>query len=262
METTKLKLPGANDFFTQEAYKVLRTNIQFCGADIRVIAITSCNENEGKTTVSLQLGRSLAELGKNVLVIDADMRKSVMVGRNTTATETKGLSEYLTGMDGLDDTIYGTQFPTLNVMFSGKYPPNPVELLNGSYFSRLLEYARQNYDYVIIDTPPLGRVIDAAVIATYCDGTLLVIGNTVRRHIARDTVNQLEKSGSKILGVVRNNIRKKGSGYYRYGRKYRYGKYGHYGYGSGYGYGYGFGYGYGQGGESRNKKGKDKEKAQ
>ena len=79
MEETVLKLPGTKDFFTQEAYHVLRTNLQFCGQDIRVIAITSCHENEGKTTIALHLGRSLAELGKRVLVIDADMRKSVMV---------------------------------------------------------------------------------------------------------------------------------------------------------------------------------------
>lgn len=92
MNTIKLNLPGAEDFFTQEAYKALRTNLQFCGQDIQIICVTSCDENEGKTTVSLQLARSLAELGKNVLVIDADMRKSVMAGRNTNAVKAVGLS--------------------------------------------------------------------------------------------------------------------------------------------------------------------------
>ena len=98
MEDITLKLPGEDDFFTQEAFKVLRTNLQFCGQDKQVIAVTSCNENEGKTTVSLQLARSLSELGKRVLVIDADMRKSVMAGRNTNAKRAIGLSEVLTGM--------------------------------------------------------------------------------------------------------------------------------------------------------------------
>ena len=92
MEETILKIPGKNDFFTQEAYKVLRTNLQFCGNDIRVIALTSCNENEGKSTVTLSLGKSLSELNKRVLVVDADMRKSIMAGRNTTAKNTVGLS--------------------------------------------------------------------------------------------------------------------------------------------------------------------------
>ncbi len=231
METIKIRLPGSNDFFTQEAYKVLRTNIQFCGQDVRVIEITSCTENEGKTTVCLQLGRSLAELGKSVLVIDADMRKSVMAGRNSNAVDVKGLSEYLTGMADLDEVIFATQYHMMNVMFSGKYPPNPVELLNGSLFSVLLKYARHAYDYVIIDTPPLGRVIDAAVIATACDGTLVVMGNTVRRRLARDTIAQLEKSGSRILGVIRNEIKRKAKGYYGYRKKGNYG--GRYGYGYG-----------------------------
>ena len=87
MQKIKLKLPGEDNFFVQEAYKVLRTNLQFCGQGIKVIALTSCNENEGKTTVSLHLARSLAELGKRVIMIDGDMRKSVIVGRNTTASK-------------------------------------------------------------------------------------------------------------------------------------------------------------------------------
>lgn len=209
MEKIMLKLPGEDDFFTQEAFKVLRTNLQFCGQDVQVISVTSCNENEGKTTVSLQLARSLAELGKRVLVIDADMRKSVMAGRNTNAQNIVGLSEVLTGMVKLGDAIYSTQHPTLQIIFAGKYPPNPVELLSGKYFRAFLAETRKVYQYVIVDTPPLGRVIDAAVVAPNCDGTILVIGNTtVRYRQAQDVVAQLEKSGSKFLGVVRNNVKK------------------------------------------------------
>lgn len=215
MEKITLKLPGEKDFFTQEAFKVLRTNLQFCGQDVQVISVTSCNENEGKSTVSLQLARSLAELRKRVLVIDADMRKSVMAGRNTNAKNIVGLSEILTGMVKLGDAIYSTQYSNLQIIFAGQYPPNPVELLSGKYFTTLLAETRKVYQYVIVDTPPLGRVIDAAVVAPNCDGTILVIGNsTVRYRQAQDVVAQLEKSGSKILGVVRNNTNKKDGGYY------------------------------------------------
>lgn len=215
MKTTTLKLPGKNDFFTQEAYKVLRTNLQFCGQDIHTVAITSCNENEGKTTVTLQLAKSLAELGKKVLVIDADMRKSVMAGRNTTIRDTVGLSEVLTGMEGLRECICGTQYPTLQIMFSGTYPPNPVELLSGKYFSALLKETKKVYDYVLVDTPPLGSVIDAAVVAAMCDGTILVLGNNkVYYRQAQEVVEQLKKGGCKILGVVRNNTGRKGKNYY------------------------------------------------
>lgn len=239
MENISLKLPGANDFFTQEAFKVFRTNIQFCGPDIKVISITSCNENEGKTTIALHLAKSFAELGKKVLLIDADMRKSVMAGRNTTAKNTKGLSEVLTGMNTLEECLYDTQYAKLNILFAGQYPPNPVELISGKYFDKLVAQAREVYDYVIIDTPPLGRVIDAAVVATMADGTVLLMGgNRVRSKQAKEVVAQLKMSNCKILGVVRNNVRRKGKGYY----------YGGYGYGKKYGYGkYGYGqYGYGQ----------------
>ena len=118
----------------------------------------------------------------------------------------------------LKDAIYSTQYPTLQLIFAGKYPPNPVELLSGKYFRALLAETRRVYQYVIVDTPPLGRVIDAAVIAPNCDGTILVIGNTtVRFRQAQNVVAQLKKSGSRILGVVRNNTRKKESTYYYHG---------------------------------------------
>ena len=216
MQSTILKLPGANDFFTQEAFKALRTNLQFCGQDIHTVVITSCNENEGKTTITLQLAKSLSELDKRVLVIDADMRKSVMAGRNTSVEAPVGLSEVLTGLMAVKDCLYTTQCENLSIMFAGKYPPNPVELLGGPYFESLLQEARKVYDYVLIDVPPLGSVIDAAVVAAKCDGTILVISdNQVRYRQAIEVAEQLKKSGSKILGVVRNNIKKKEGGYYK-----------------------------------------------
>ena len=229
MMKTELKLSGVDEYFTQEAFNVLRTNIQFCGQDVKMIAITSCTMNEGKSFVSLHLGRSLSEIGKRVLVIDADMRKSVMAGRNSNAKKAQGLSEVVTGQAKLTDCIYFTQYENLHVMFAGKYPPNPVELLNTSHFDSLLKAARGSYDYVIIDTPPLGMVIDAAVIAAKCDGAVLVIGNShVKYPQAQDVVQQLQKVGCNVLGAVLNNAEKKGSGYYRHKK--------------GYGYGYGYGY--------------------
>lgn len=206
MESTVLNLSASENFYTQEAYKTLRTNLMFCGRDIQIIAITSYWENEGKTTVVLNLARSLAELGKRVLVIDADMRKSVIAGRHTNAKKPAGLSEILTGMVKLADGMYTTQYENLHIIFSGKYPPNPVELLGGKYFPMLLEETRKVYDYVLIDTPPLGQVIDAAVLAPSCDGTLLVMeSHSIRQKHAQTLISQLNRTGSKILGVVRNN---------------------------------------------------------
>ena len=216
MKKTVLNLPGENDFFTQEAYKALRTNIQFCGQDVRVILVTSSRENEGKTTVTLQTGKSFAELGKKVLVIDADMRKSVMAGRNTDASSPAGLSEAITGIAPLKECIYATQYPGMQMIFSGKYPPNPVELLGGRYFKTLLDSTKKIYDYIFIDTPPLGSVIDAAVIAPLCDGAILVISNQlVRRSQAAEVISQLQKADCKVLGIVRNNTKKNDNAYYK-----------------------------------------------
>ena len=221
---TVIKLPGIENYFVEEAFNVLRTNIQFCGQDVKVIALTSVTQNEGKTILALHLGRSLSELGKRVLVIDADLRKSVMAGRNSSSKSVSGLSETVTGMATLQDCIYTTQYPGLDVLFSGKYPPNPVELLNGRYFDELIKAVSRVYDYVIIDTPPLGMVIDAAVIAAHCDSALLVIGsNNIHYKDAQEVVQQLEKSGCNVLGVVLNNANEQRKGYYS--KKYNYGYY-------------------------------------
>ena len=227
MNKTELKLLGTDNFFVQEAYKVLRSNIQFCGQNIRAIAITSCYENEGKTSISLHLGKCFAELDKKVLVIDADMRKSVMVGRNSTSKDVKGLSELLTGLAEIGECIYETQYQSLDIIFAGKYPPNPVELLSTTNFKELIASMKEKYDYIIIDLPPLGAVIDAAVVAPQCDGVALVISdNNVRISVAQEVIAQLKTSKSKILGVIRNNANKRKSAYYRRGHNRYYTRYG------------------------------------
>jgi capsular exopolysaccharide synthesis family protein len=222
MESIRLKLPGSDDFFTQEAYKVLRTNLQFCGQEMKAIALTSCGENEGKTTVTLAIAKSFADMGKRVLVIDADMRKSVMAGRNTDAKDPRGLSEVLSGLANLGDCIYQVRNTSMHILFAGKYPPNPVELLGGKRFDAMLAEAKKFYDYIFIDTPPLGAVIDAAVAGSKCDGTVLVLGNRkVRYREAQEVLGQLEKSRCHVLGVVRNQSHIHGKGYYKKSAYYK-----------------------------------------
>lgn len=204
----KLSLAGEQDFQTQEAYKTFRANLQFCGRDLKVIGLTSHSENEGKTTVTLGIAKSFAELGKRTLVVDADMRKSVMAWRNTDAETGQGLSEVLAGFATWEECINSTNCGGLDILFAGKYPPNPVELLSSSDFADTLSTLREQYDFIFVDTPPLGRVIDASIIATQCDGMILVIGNTKIGYVQeRNTVEQLRRSGSRILGVVRNHIK-------------------------------------------------------
>ena len=215
---------SAGDYLTNENYKTLRTNIFFCGMDIKVILLTSCHENEGKSTVSAELARNLAEADKKTLFIDADMRKSLLQPRNLKQHNHMGLSEFLSGQAEIKDIIYNTQDPDFDVIFSGRFPPNPVELLGGKRFSEFIRNMRDTYDYIIIDSPPLGSVIDAAVIAPVCDGSIMVIApGKVSSSEALDVKNQLDKSGCKILGAILNDVYGKHSKYYK---KYYKGDYG------------------------------------
>ena len=229
------------DFKTREAYKTLRTNVQFCGNDDKIISLTSCVPNEGKSMVSFNLAISMAETGKKVLFIDADLRKSVLIGRYKINKAIKGLTQYLSGVEQLDDVRYSTNVKNMDLILSGPVPPNPAELLNNEKFTKLLETARKEYDYVIIDTPPIGQVIDPAIVAQQTDGVIFLISQAnISYKYAQKQIEQMRKSGCRILGAVLNKVDPEEKGGY-YGGYY--GKY------SKKGYGYGYGYGYGNNGE-------------
>ena len=229
------------DFKTREAYKTLRTNVQFCGNDVKIISLTSCVPNEGKSMVSFNLAISMAETGKKVLFIDADLRKSVLIGRYKINKAIKGLTQYLSGVEQLDDVRYSTNVKNMDLILSGPVPPNPAELLNNEQFTKLLETARKEYDYVIIDTPPIGQVIDPAIVAQQTDGVIFLISQAnISYKYAQKQIEQMRKSGCRILGAVLNKVDPEEKGGY-YGGYY--GKY------SKKGYGYGYGYGYGNNGE-------------
>ena len=205
----------AKDYRSNEAYKTLRTNIEFSGDENKAIVLTSSTPNEGKSTVSLGLAFSLAESGKKVLLIDADLRKSVLMGRHKIMDEVKGLSHFLSGQADLDAVMCRTQQAGLHMIFAGVVPPNPSELLGKKRFEKLVSDAKQNYDYVIIDAPPLGNVIDAAVIAKVCDASVLVIAaNAVSYKFVRTVKDQMEKTDCPILGVVLNKVNMKQNKYY------------------------------------------------
>lgn len=225
------------DFKTKEAYKTLRTNVQFCGDDVKVISVTSCVPNEGKSMVSFNLAVSIAETGKRVLFVDADLRKSVLIGRYKINKAIKGLTQYLSGVEEFDNVRYTTNVPHLDMILSGPVPPNPAELLNNDKFTELVEKTKKEYDYVIIDTPPIGQVIDPAIVAQQTDGVIFLVSQAnVSYKYAQKQIEQLKRSGCRILGAVLNKVDPEGKGSY-YGGYY--GKY----YKGKYGYGYGYGYG-------------------
>lgn len=203
----------------KEAYRVLRTNIQFCDFDkrIKTIAITSCNPGEGKTTTSLNLSIIMAKTGMKVLLVDADLRKSMFL-KSLGPKENLGLSNIIAGYNTLDELVVEGEIENFYYLPSGPKPPNPSELLNSEGFKDFLRQAKCKFDMVIIDTPPLGAVIDCAVISTEVDGTIIVIeANHTERFQALRLKEQLEKVGAIILGVILNKIDKRQyKNYYRY----------------------------------------------
>ena len=211
------------DFRTVEAYKSLRTNIQFCGTDVKVIALTSCAPNEGKSMVAFNLASSMAESGKKTLFIDSDLRKSVLIGRYQINKSVKGLTEYLSGVEQLDSIVYETNIENMDVILSGPVPPNPVELIDSDNFDALIQWGKDNYDIVIIDTPPVGQVIDPAIVARKADGVIFLIAQgSISYRYAQKQIAQLKKSGCRILGAVLNKVDFLGKGkkYEAYYKKY------------------------------------------
>ena len=203
------------DTSMDEAYKALRTNIQFCGADKKVIAFTSCTPNEGKSNVTFHLAASLAESGKSVLLIDADLRKSVLMGRVHVEEEVMGLTHYLSKQAKLSDVICATNLPKFHIIFSGVVPPNPAELLGSRLFKDMIRLVRDVYDYIIVDTPPIGSIIDAAIVAKQCDGAVLVFeSELVSSKEAARVKEQLLMTGCRLIGAVLNKVDVKNNKYY------------------------------------------------
>ncbi len=214
------------DFKVNEAYKRIRTNISFSGENIKTIAITSSIPNEGKTEVSFNIARSMAEDGKKTLYIDADIRKSVVIARYGVDKETKGLSHYLSGqVKDFKQIIYSTNIENFDTIFTGTKSPNPAELLGSEKFATFINELKDLYDYVIIDCPPLGSVIDAVLVAKNCDGAIIVIeADNVSYKMVQSVKNQLDRGGCKILGAILNKVESGGKGYYGYYK----GSYGYY----------------------------------
>lgn len=207
--------PKQHDYFYEEAIKTLRTNIQFTGIGMKSILVTSCYPNEGKSDVIFQLALEIGKMGKRVLVLDADIRKSSFVSRFQVKGKTEGLSRYLSNQCGVEDVVYNTNFPGVDIIFAGPIAPNPTELLEQAGFAELIHSMREKYDYVLVDTPPIGSMIDAAVIAKQCDGAILVIeSDLVSRKMAVKAKEQLAISGCKLLGAVLNKVDIKKDKYY------------------------------------------------
>lgn len=214
----------------EEYYNTIRTNIQFSGRNLKVITLTSAQSGEGKSTTSTNLAISFAKAGFRTLLIDADTRNSVMSGTFKSNERYQGLTSFLSGNAELSDVICDTSIDNLMILPAGQVPPNPTSLIQNDNFKSMIETVRGLYDYVIIDTPPLGLVIDAAILAHHSDASLLVVkaGADKRRTVTK-LKEQLEQSGSVFLGVILNKYDIHLDKYGSYGSYGGYGSYGNYG---------------------------------
>ena len=204
------------NFAIQEAYKRLRTNIRFCIRDqkCKKFCLTSGQAGEGKSITLLNLAISIAQTGKKVLLIDADLRRPA-VARLLVEKASPGLSEVLVGEVRAVDAIRPEVYPNLDILFSGEIPPNPSEILSGEQMQELIESSTEKYDYILVDTPPVNVVTDACVIANLLDGVMLLAWqNRSKKDALRQAVSNLQLTGANILGYILNGVVSEGNRYY------------------------------------------------
>ena len=210
-----------------EAYRTIRTNIQFAGVDkpIKSIVFTSTIQDEGKSTVVANLGIVMAQAGQKVVIMDCDFRNPTQ--HRLFKLQNKGLSNCIaTGKDVLE-IVQSSGTPGLDILTSGPVAPNPSEILASNRMKTVINELKEKYDYVLIDTPPVLPVTDSSVIGSIADGTILLTAwNQITPAMAKEAKTRLEQAGAKILGVVLNKVEVASKGY-------------------GYGYGYGYYYYYG-----------------
>ena len=236
--------PVDKDFRYSEAIRTLRTNILFSGSNVHTVLITSTAPDEGKSTVSFDLARAFAESGKRTLYVDCDIRNSEFVTahnvKDTEQSEILGLSQMLTGQVPIEDGFYKTEvISNLDLVMSGPYSPNTAELFEDDMCECFFRTVKEEgYDMVILDTAPVGTVIDAAILSRYADGTVLICESEITsRKLLKKAKDQLDRTGTRFLGVVINKVNMSKSGYYgNYYKKYskNYGDYRNNGYYGGY----------------------------
>lgn len=209
----------------EEYYNALRTNIQLSGNNLQVISITSVKPGEGKSTTSTNIAWAFARAGYKTLLVDADIRNSVMSGVFKSREKITGLTEFLSGTTDLSHGLCDTNVENLFVVQAGSISPNPTALLQSENFSTMIDTLRKYFDYIIVDTAPIGIVIDAAIITQKCDASVLVTaaGEANRKDVLK-AKGQLEQTNKPFLGVVLNKFNTSAEKYGSYGEYGSYGK--------------------------------------
>jgi len=207
LELTRFKQVN---YACREAVNTLCTNLKFAGKDKKRIMITSCIAHEGKSFVAINMMRTLAELGQKVILVDADLRKSqiaVRYGLHITEGNGYGMAHYLAGMCSVDEIVYETDIPGAYMIPVGREVTNSLALLSTPRLKHMLNELKERFDFVLVDAPPVGVIIDAAEIAKSCHGTIFAVKyNTISRRDLAEAKNQIDRTGCKVLGAVLNDV--------------------------------------------------------
>lgn len=218
------KKASSDALVVQNAAKTLLANIRFASVDrpVKSIVLTSSVPNEGKSTVAYNLAQAIASSGKRTLIVECDMRRrslADMVG----ARARHGIYAVLSGQVELDEALVATSHRNLFFLDSEPHIPNPADILSSQRFRKLVAQMESDFDYVVIDTPPVGTFVDAAVIANHADATFLVVReNFTKKELVKSAYDQLEKAGANVAGVVMNACDMGSDGYYGYYSYYSY----------------------------------------
>lgn len=205
-----------------EAYRSMRTNLAFARAQQspQAIVVASPGPADGKSTTAANLAITFAQQGQRTMLIDADLRRAVL-DRLFHLERSPGLTEVIVGEAALDDAIHETEVPNLFLLASGRFPPNPAELLGSARMQEILRDAKARFDVVVLDSPPLLAVTDAAVLATMVDGVVLVVRTQrTKRDAVRRAIGHVRSVRGRLLGAVLNDVDMRSGAYY--------GSYGHY----------------------------------
>lgn len=210
MKQLKIGRFPALDYACGEALNTLCTNLSYCGSEVRSILFTSRYEQEGKSAIAMNVLRTLSGFGKRVLLVDADLRCSTLARRyrfTYAQHENVGLAQYLAGMCELQDVVYRTNLPGAFILPAGHEVLNSMQLLASYRYGEMMEALRDEFDVILVDSPPAGLIVDAIEIARYCDGAVIVVEyNRGRVQDVADVAENLAKTGCKVLGAVMNGV--------------------------------------------------------
>ena len=206
-----------------ECYRGIRTSIEFSNLDkeMKVINITSAMKREGKSTITANLAVSFANIDKRVLIIEGDLR-TPSVHKMFEISNTNGLTNILLSNKGFPECVHCTDIKNLHVLTCGPIPPNPSEILSSNKMKQFINDLKEEYDYIFIDTPPIGVVTDAGIISNYSDGCVFVVGSKqCDVEMAKLAKQRLDGVGANIIGAVLNKFESEGSSYSYYNYYYK-----------------------------------------